>query len=340
MKADLLNGHESVSHAARICRVETVPHYPAPKSMEISVLPRIHQCDFYDVESQSSAVTAAAAASLAERRVLLPLSEIKSLDSLKAVSSVRAPVVSALWGSAAALRDLGWLILVPSTNQEAFDMVIQAYMLAEDRKVLLPAAVAIDLQIREGISIPSDQMISNMLPKLRLPRRISAKEANVFDASERSEEQMQKAMENAKLIIQKIDEKWKAKFRRGASAIEPFMAEDAEFLFVIAGYQSETCRAAVRKLRAQGEKAGMIRLRVLRPWPGAEVARALEKAKMAAVIEPTMSIGAAGVLHTHVKAASPVHSSSFIAKSRLQESDFMEMFQRMKKEAAPARYWV
>lgn len=342
MQEYLLSTQESAAHAARVSMVEAVPHFPAVFSKEIMrCLSGAHKCDLYSTESQSSAVTAAVAASLAEKRVFLPLSTVSALEEFRHASSLRAPVVAAHMGTdSLALRDSGWLIFVPSTNQELLDSIIQAYMVSEDRKVLLPSVVSVDMQLRESVYVPNEKTVAKMLPRLRLPRRISAKEAQCFDAADFDPEQVQKAMENSLRMIKKVSEKWMPKFRRGCGLFERYMLDDADFVFVMTGCQSETAKCAVKRLRDQGEKAGLLRLRVLRPWPAEEIAAALGSLKRIAVVDQNISFGASGILHTHVKATTGGHISSFIAQKRLSEKDFIEMYARLKKQEKPERVWV
>lgn len=341
MKQELLSGHESAAHGARLGRAEVCPNFPAPQSAGIAKsLEKMHKCDIYDTDSQSSAVTAAVAASLSEKRVFLPVSGVKALEDFRTASSLRAPVVAAYSGPNGffALRDSGWLMLMPESNQETLDTIIQCYIVSEDRKVLLPSIVSIDMHIREPVSVPSDRIVENMVPRLKLPRKISAKESAVFDFEERDNEQIQKAMQNSLKVLQKTGEKWKAKFKRELPLAENFMLEGAEYVFVIAGYNAGTARAAVRKLREQGEKAGMLRLRVLRPWPADEIAELLQNAGKIAVIDQSVSLGASGVLHMHVNVQG--HVSSFIAQRRMSEKDFFDIFARLKKQEKPERVWL
>ncbi len=340
----LLSSQESAAHAARLCKAESVPNFPAPFSKDIVVpLSKIHKCDIYDVESQSSAVIAAVAASLAEKRSFLPLSKIMDIEALCAASSLRVSLVSvqtAGHDNFLLLRDSGWLMFSASTNQEVLDSVTQAYQVSEDRRVMLPSIINMDMYLREVVSLPSEQIINSMLPKLKLPRKLSIKDPQAFNYEERDQEQIHKAMENSLKLLQKSGETLGKKFKRNFGLLEGFMLEDAEYVFVIAGYQSGTAKCAVRNLRKQGWKVGLLRLRVLRPWPAEEILKALANAKRIAVIDTAISVGASGVLHTHMKATLPGHISSFIAQKSLTEKDFSDMLMRMKKQEKPERVWM
>lgn len=340
----LLSGQESAAHAARLCKAEGVPHFPAPLSKDIAVaLSKIHKCDLYDVESQSSAATAAIATSLSEKRAFLPLSKIRDFEALCSASSLRAPLVSvqaASHDNFMLLRDAGWLMFSASTNQEVLDSVVQSYVVSEDKKVALPSMINMDMCLREIVSLSGEQMISSTLPKLKLARKLSIRDAQSFDYEERNHEQIHKAMENALRLLHKSSEKMGKKFKRNFGLIENFMLSDAEYVFVVAGYQSGTAKSAVRKLRNQGEKVGLLRLRVLRPWPSEEISRALANAKRIAVVESAISLGASGVLHTHLKAALQGHISSFISQKHLTEKNFSDMFMHLKKQEKPERIWM
>ena len=339
MKGQLLSATHAAAYGAKLAGVESVPHFPAPFSAEIaSALSRAHKCDIFETESAGSAFSSALGLSAAGKRVLVPCSSPLASDVFTApfmrlpftAVNVSRTGIKSDHTAVMALRDAGYLMFFPESNQEIYDTLTHAYRVSEDPKVLLPAIVNIDGLHNFSEPVVQAGDIKGFL--MRPPKRLDTKKPAVIDLFADNYEQLKlqqhKAMENALTEIVKTDEKWKQKFRRSYGLVERFMTEDAEIIIVIMGYHSATAKAAVTKLRAAGKKVGVLRIRVFRPWPKAAVEGALANAKKIVVFDQSVSLGAGSILAAHIKR--PVSSVISLGKYP-SEKDFADIVARAEK---------
>ena len=183
MKGELLSSTDAAAFGAKASFVEMVPNFANPFSIEISKkLAKIHQCDIFDVPTAGDAFASALGCVAAGKRTFIPASSPLSQDVFSApfmrLPFVVANVAKSLHGvktdhaSSMALRDAGYLMFFPEGNQEIHDTIIQAYRVAEDQKVLLPAIVNIDgiPNFSEGIQPATDAAVRGFLPKFRGPK--------------------------------------------------------------------------------------------------------------------------------------------------------------------------
>jgi pyruvate ferredoxin oxidoreductase alpha subunit len=243
-----------------------------------------------------------------------------------------------------AMRDAGWLLFLAESQQELLDTLVMAYRISEDSKVLLPSLVNVDgiANMRDPVNVPNKKVIGNFLPKLRMPRKIKDNVAvggPVLEGYEEFREQQQLAMRNALALIEKTAEKWKEKFKRPYGLVEKYLMDDADYAIVTGGFYSAAARNAIRLLRSQGEKVGLLRARVVRPWPYSHIADALKNVRKIAVVDRGVSLGATGFMHNELRS---VHAfcSSFISFKPLAEKDFLEVFSRLKKGEKAESVWV
>ncbi|MEK6887930.1 MAG: transketolase C-terminal domain-containing protein [Candidatus Aenigmatarchaeota archaeon] len=353
MKGELLSSTDAAAFGAKASFVEAVPSFANPFSIEISKkLAKIHQCDIFDVPTAGDAFASALGCVATGKRTFIPASSPLSQDVFSApfmrLPFVVANVAKSLHGaktdhaSSMALRDAGYLMFFPEGNQEIHDTIIQAYRVAEDQKVLLPAIVNIDgiSNFSEGIQPATDAAVRGFLPKFRGPK-LDAKNPLYFNIhSDKYDElklQQQKAMDNATDLLKKTDEKWRQKFRRGYGIVERFMMEDAETIIVIMGYHSSTAKAAAKKMREAGKKVGVLRIRVFRPWPAKLVNEALATAKKVLVFDQAVSIGTGSILAAHLKRS----CSSLVSMGKYpSEKDFLDAVARVEKSEHDLKLWL
>ena len=281
-KSELLSTPEVVAHAARLAMVDIISYSQDNSFAAVAAAKPLLRCNYMESDSASSAVIAAMAASVGGKRVFAALS-YPDVHSLKEAALMRAPVVvfaASHPENIMALRDAGCIIVFCESHQELLDTMIRAFRLAEDDKVLLPCIVAWDgpLNYFENLLLPSDQMIKNLLPQVRLPHRLDTKAPSHlggqygarnahFAHYTELRQQQQKAMESVFKVAVTIDDTWNKKMKRSWPAVEKYHADDAEFLLVTYGYHSSTAKAVVGALRSQGKKAGLVRIRAYRPFP-------------------------------------------------------------------------
>jgi pyruvate ferredoxin oxidoreductase alpha subunit/oxalate oxidoreductase subunit alpha len=201
-------------------------------------------------------------------------------------------------------RDQGWLLGWAENPQEAFDNCLINYRVGEDHRVLLPQMVCQDgyfvSHIPGKCSIPDQSQVDEFLPPYKLPHPLDPKHPVSHGPQIRPDQgtimdlQRAEAMLDAPKVIREAITDYNKIFGRNyAPFVEEFMTEDAEMVFFIQGAHAMTCRYAVRHLRAQGVKVGMVKLRFVRPWPTEDVANVLSKFKAVGVIETSTSYGGA-----------------------------------------------
>jgi pyruvate ferredoxin oxidoreductase alpha subunit len=342
MKGLLLSATHAAAHGAKLAGVESVPHFPAPFSVEIAEsIQKNHKCDVFELESAGSAFSAALGLSAAGKRAFVPCSSPSGSEVITA-PFMRLPFIADVSRSGMnksdhsammALRDAGYLMFFPESNQEIYDTVINAYRVSEDPKVLLPAMINID-----GLPNFSEPVVPVGDAKgflMKPPRRLDVKKPAAIDIFADNYEQLKmqqhKAMENALDIIAKTDEKWKQKSRRSYGLVEKFMLDDAETVIVVMGYHSATAKAAAKKMRANGKKVGVLRIRVFRPWPRAQVEEALKSAKRVIVFDQSISIGAGSIIAAHIRRQT---QSAICLGKYPSEKDFADVVARSEKDAS------
>ncbi len=335
MRKDLLDSAESAACGAIASKVCSVPLYPSSFSAAAK-LKGIDGCDAFELESQSSAITAAMGAELSGKRTFVPLSSLHSLRELNAVSYMRLPVVAISGADAGfGLRDSGWIIFLAESSQEVLDAVIQAYRTGEDQHVMLPSLVSIDCTgTREVVSLPGEKDMEGFLPNLKI-EKLDVKRNRAFGVPAEDYGAFlldrNNCMASALKSLGKTGEQWSKKFKRPGGPVESCYTEDADFIIVCAGFSSPTIKSAVSRLRSSGEKVGFARLRVLRPFPEDELRKALQNAKKVAVVDSSISAGKGGILFSETRHLHP-SCVSFVALRKLEEKDVDRIFGAMKTE--------
>jgi pyruvate/2-oxoacid:ferredoxin oxidoreductase alpha subunit len=237
-------------------------------------------------------------------------------------------IISAPWGfwadhlDSLSQRDTGWIQFYCENGQEALDTVIQAYRIAE--QVYLPVMICIDAffvsHFVEPVEIPDQDQVDRFLPPLDLPHRLDVDKPGFLVpvvSSEKYREYKHMAhvgMDSVKDIAVRVDQEFKEKFGRGYGTIEPFWIEDAEIVVVTAGSMTSTARLAIGKLREQGHKVGLLKIRAFRPFPVPAIQRALAGKKKIAVIDRNFSVGGGGIFCQELRSAlvhSPDHPLVF-----------------------------
>lgn len=345
-KPQLLSVEESAALGAKLSQVDVVANHPMPFSAGIAdELRKMHpSCHFIDCSTLSSSINAAMGASLG-KRTFVPVSIPKSVEDIFTLSYMRLPVVftnvSRPLGTfsirhdhsdVAALLDSGCLVFMPESNQELIETIIQAYKVSE--QVLLPSIVNIDIaHYREHVNPVLDIFVRRFLGRYKppysldkKPRYVAVPDDNYADLKK----QQHKAVKDSAEIIDKTSGMWFKKFRRSLPLVETYKTDDADFVLVMSGFHSTTAKAAVDKLRGAGKKVGLLRLRVLRPWPSALIESALKNAKRTAVFDQAASLGRFGMLYRELNDKG--RCTNIISLGRyLSEGDFVAIFERLGK---------
>jgi len=324
--------------AVRLCEVDYVPAYPITPQTEIIetlaewISDGEMEARFVTMDSEHSMITAAGAASATGARAFAATSSqglLYGFEMLYAVAGWRVPLVmvNVSRGLSApitlepdhndvlAARDSGFLSIFCETCQEVLDSVIMAFRVAEDERVLLPAMVNMDgfylSFTREPVEIPDPEAVREFLPPYRPEHaffrasRPMAQGVAVLGGAGYSyfKYQMHLASRKALEVYREVAGDFEAIFGRGQGTVEGHELEDADLVLVMAGSFSTLGKRAVSEARVRGIRAGLLRLRLLRPFPSEDVRRALRGKRAAAVIDQNISVGMGGILHSEVAAA-------------------------------------
>jgi len=309
------------------------------------------ETEFVCTESEHSALTACLAASVTGARAFTASASAGLAlmhEMLFVTSGCGAPVVMAIANRAysaplnihcdhsdtMAQRDSGWIQIYVENAQEAYDSIIQAFKIAENPQVLLPVIVGLDgftlSHTLENVQALPDEVVKKFLETRRFPNVITHEGKTVpFKLDPENpmmmgpialpnyyfefKRQQEEAMGNALRIIQEVHGEYAqiSGRRYGNGLVDSYCLEDAEIATVCLGSTAGTVKTVVDELRADGVKAGLLRLRTFRPLPSEGIAEALGKVRALAVMDRSMSFGGNGgpVFHEihHVLYDSPAH---------------------------------
>ena len=323
-----LSGNEASAVAMRQINPDVVAAFPITPSTEIpqyfSTFVSNGQVDteFVAVESEHSAMSACIGAEAAGARAMTATSSNGlsfMWEMLYIASASRLPIVLSLVNRAVSgplnihndhsdamgVRDAGWIMLFSENNQEAYDNLIMAHQIAENKKVMLPLMICQDGFITshsiENIELIEDEKVKEFVGAYKPEHYLLNKEepiavgpmdlqAYLFE----HKYQQSEAMKNAKQVILDVAEKFEKMTGRKYGFFEEYKLEDAEIAIVCMNSTAGTTKAVVDSLRAQGIKAGLLKIRVFRPFPAEEVAKVLSNLKAVAILDKSDSVNAAG----------------------------------------------
>jgi pyruvate/2-oxoacid:ferredoxin oxidoreductase alpha subunit len=208
-------------------------------------------------------------------------------------------------------RDTGWLQFYCEDGQEAFDTVVQAYKIAE--QVLFPIIVAIDgfftSHFIEPVDIPDQATIDAFLPPFSVPTRFNTDDpayvTNVVNAEQYMGYRKRSFddMDRSRAIIERVNDEYKEIVGRGYGAIEATFTDDADIVLVTSGAMTSTARVAIESLRNKGHRAGLLKMKAFRPFPGQEVRDVLKDIPRVVVLDRNISCGKEGIWCQELKAA-------------------------------------
>lgn len=338
MTKRVIEASHAIALAAKLCRPEVIPVYPITPQTHVAeefasiVNNGELKAEMIDVESEHSAASAMVGAVAAGSRVFTATSSqglALMFEILPIMSGMRLPCVMAvanralsapinIWNDhsdAVSARDQGWIQLWVESSQEALDAVIQGYKISEDKGVMLPLMVNFDgftlSHVFEQADIPEQKEVDSFLPKFKPLFKLDTAKPMTFgpigfpDSYMGFKQQQQEAMENSIEAIKKVNGDFKKSFGRsyGDGLLELYKMDDAKFAVIGMGTLCGTAKVAIDSLRQQGKKAGLIRVRSLRPFPGKQLQEAMQNLESAAVIDRHISLGQKGPLFTDIRSA-------------------------------------
>jgi len=333
----VITGDHAVAIGAKLCRVDVVPAYPiTPQTLIIE-----HIADFVNdgqldtkfltMESEHSVMSAAAAASAAGARVFTATSSQGLAfmhEMLYATAPLRLPVVMAnasrtlggppgIWceyNDSMGARDSGWLQLYVEDNQEALDMIIQSFRIAEDKRVLLPIMPCLDgfvlTHTVEPVEIPTQEDVDSFLapyePDIILDPARPAMIGTFMPAEYIMELRRQTvgAFESAKDVIKEVNDEFAKKFGRDyGGLVDTYRMDDAKVALITMGTVTSTSREVVDELRQKGEKVGIIKLRFFRPFPCEILRKLVSNLDALGVFDRSISYHGGGPVFNEVRSA-------------------------------------
>ncbi len=323
-----LTGNEAMAQAMRQINPDVVAAYPiTPQTAMVQTFSQFVadgqvDTEYVTVESEHSAMSATVGASAAGARAMTATAAnglALMWEVLYIASGTRLPIVMpvvnrALSGpinihcdhsDAMGARDSGWVQIYSENSQEAYDNAIQAIRVAENSDVMLPVMVNLDGFITshavESLEILSDKDVINFIGDyqaedylLNAKSPIAVGPLDLQDFYFEHKKQQSDAMENAKQVILDVAKEYKELSGREYGFFEAYQLDDAEVAVIALGSTAGTAKAAVDKLREEGVKAGLLKIRVFRPFPTVEIAEALKGLKAVAVMDRAESFSTNG----------------------------------------------
>lgn len=318
-KRERLSGNEAVAIALRQINPDVFPAFPITPSTEIPqyfatfVANGQVDTEFITVESEHSSMSAAIGASAAGARALTATSSCGLAymwEELYIAASNRLPLALALVNRALSgpinincdhsdsmgARDAGWIQIYAENNQEAYDNMVQAFRISEHKDVRLPIMICQDgfitshavenMELLEDADVkafvgeyePDNYLLNPKQPMAVGPYAIS----DYYMEAKRNQAE---GMKHAAQVVQEVAKEFEKISGRAYGLFEEYGMEDAERAVVMIGSAAGTTKDAIDTLRAKGEKVGLIKIRLYRPFPAEEIAKALSHVKAVAIMD-------------------------------------------------------
>ncbi len=381
MTQKVLSGNYAQSYAALLARVQVVSAYPI--TPQTSIVEKIGdfvasgelKAEYVQVESEHSALQVCVSASALGARTYTATSSQGLLlmhELLHWAAGMRTPVVMGVVNRAVAppwnigadhadtmsQRDTGWIQFYAESNQEVLDTVLEAFRIAEHPAVRLPAMVTEDAfylsHTVEPVDVPDPAVVDAFLPP-REPHAIlrpgEATRLGSFTGPDYYVEfrrQVAEAMERVPTVVSEVEEEYRrAVGRHHGGALPTYRTDDADAVLVTMGTATTTARSVVDDLRQEGQKVGLAKLRLFRPFPEDEVRALAATTDRVGVVDRSYTFGRMGPAATEVSAAlyTAKHHptlTSFLAGiggRDVTPHEVRGMFETLLSGSAPVTHW-
>ncbi|MBN1189328.1 MAG: hypothetical protein JXA46_06215 [Dehalococcoidales bacterium] len=324
----VITGNAAAAYAAMRCRPDVIASYPiTPQSEVVEQLSRFKadgeiEAEMIEVEGENSAMNAVTAAACAGGRAFTATSSYGlafMYDAMMVTASYRAPVVmvnvnretpgilavSCGQQDMISVRDAGWIQLVVEDCQEIIDTIIMSFRLAEDYDIQLPVMVNYDgyylSYSAEAVKIPAFEEVDRYLAVLKSqPERMKLVPGKALGIGTHGilltytelRYKHMAALERSKEKLDRIDREYQSMFGRGyGGQIEEYRCDDADIVLVVSGSATGTARVVIDNIRDRGIKAGLVKMRMFRPFPREKLAKALEGKKAIGVLDRSVGFG-------------------------------------------------
>ena len=337
MSKHFLSGNDAFAYGIRLAKPKVISAYPiTPQTIVVERLSEMVEdksldSKFIHVESEHSAMSCAMGASSVGARTFTATSSqglLYMAECLTYASGGRFPIVmmnanrsTALpWNiygdqrDSLSLLDSGWIQAYAENAQEALDLALLSYYVAEHKEVQTPFMANLDgfvlTHTYEVVDVPTQEQADEFLPPyetdnkmdLQNPRNLAFSAGPATNTAFKYKEH--NGLLNAKKIISEAETRFNEIFgRQYTGLIEKYKSDDADYIIITLGSISGLVKQTVDELREQGEKVGLVRIRYMRPFPNEEISQAVQNAKAAAVLEKDISFGNEGTVYTNVNSA-------------------------------------
>ena len=333
----MIEGSRAVAEAVGLCRPGVISAYPiTPQTHIVEELSQMVadgdiDAEYVRVESEHSAASVCLGAVAAGSRSYSATTSqgmLLMLEVLFNIAGMRLPMVITgvnrsvsaplnIWNDqqdTLTIRDSGWIQLYAEDNQEALDMHIQAFKIAEDDRVLLPVMVCMDgfilTHTYEAVDVPGQEEVDRFLPPFNPLFKLDPADPislGVYSGPELYQEvryTIHRDILAAKDVVKEVARDFKSAFGRWeGDVIQPYRCDDADTIIVAMGSVVGTLKDWADAQRERGEKIGVLKLRCYRPFPQDELREALAQAKQVIVIEKAVSMGGYGIVGAEVRGA-------------------------------------
>ena len=380
MAKHFLSGDEAFAYGIRLARPYVISAYPiTPQTIVVEKLSEFVEdgslkSEFIHVESEHSALSCAIGASSVGARAFTATSSqglLYMAECLPYASGGRFPIVMMNANRSTALPwniygdqrdslsqlDSGWIQTYAENAQEALDLALMSYYIAENKTVSTPFMANLDgfvlTHTYEVVDVPTQEQADEFLPPFQTENKMDlSKPKNLAFSAGPDTNSIFKYKEhigilNAKYVIFEAEQKFENIFGRKYTGLtENYKTEDAEYILITLGSISGLVREIVDKLREQGEKVGLLKIRYMRPFPNEEIAQAVKNAKAVAVLEKDISFGNEGAVYTNVnsalqKAGINIPSSNYIGGlggKNISPDEIENIFAEMKNEISKINF--
>lgn len=375
-----LSGNEAFAYGIHLARPQVISAYPiTPQTIVVEKLSEMVEdgslkSEFIHVESEHSALSCAMGASSVGARAFTATSSqglLYMAECLTYASGGRFPIVMMNANRSTALPwniygdqrdslsqlDCGWIQAYAENAQEALDLALMSYYIAEHKTVSTPFMANLDgfvlTHTYEVVDVPTAEQADAFLPKfetenkldLSNPRNLAFSAGPEHNTAFKYKEHI--GLLNAKKAVDEAEEKFAEIFgRRYTGLTERYRTEDADFVLITLGSIAGLVRETVDRLREQGKKVGLLRIRYMRPFPNEEITAAVRNAKAVAVLEKDISFGNEGTVYTNVnsalhKANVNVPTSNYIGGlggKNISADDIEKIFDELAEERAKVQF--
>lgn len=380
MAKKFLSGNEAFAEGIRLAKPQVISAYPiTPQTIVVERLSEMVEdgslkSEFIHVESEHSALSCAMGASAVGARAFTATSSqglLYMAECLTYASGGRFPIVmmnanrsTALpwniygdWRDSVSQLDCGWIQAYAVNAQEALDLALMSYYIAEKKEVSTPFMANLDgfvlTHTYEVVDVPTAEQADAFLPEfdtenkldLENPRNLGFSAGPAHNTAFKYKEHV--GLMNAVKAIDEAEEHFAGIFgRQYTGLIETYMTEDADYILITLGSIAGLVKETVDKLRKKGEKAGLLRIRYLRPFPNEKIAEAVRNAKAVAVLEKDISFGNEGTVYSNVnsalkKAGISIPSSNYIGGlggKNISAEEIESVFKELRREQTNIRF--